>query len=202
MHTRSNHFFWKDCLAEPGRLLGFQAIASYINLSWFAGHPCLNTYQVVYLFWQKLPALEKFPSFPANISHNIAMSLLLPFRLRSGSADGRGSRALVVAATAGASPWPFGAFTTRQQGAPWWALLLSGLGLGTAVALLLRLLSWWRTWVGVPRFIMLYWDYELENCKLDTAGFAWHKSIHSTYAYMSTSFSFHLRNVPFTFTSI
>ena len=117
------------------------------------------------------------------------MSLLLPFRLRSGSADGQGPRALVVAATAGASPWPFGAFTTRQQGAPWWALLLSGLGLGTAVALLLRLLSWWRTWVGVPRFIMFYWDYELENCKLDTAGFAWHKSIHSTYAYMSTSFS-------------
>ena len=136
------------------------------------------------------------------------MSLILPFRLRSGAVP-RGtadrSRALVVAATAGASPWPFGAFTTRQQGAPWWALLLSGLGLGTAVALLLRLLSWWRTCVGVPRFIgimamdwyLVFWSilyciivtsmWNLKIGKLDTAGFTWHKFI------QSTSFFIHLR---------
>mmetsp|Transcript_9512 Transcript_9512/g.16347 ORF Transcript_9512/g.16347 Transcript_9512/m.16347 type:complete len:238 (-) Transcript_9512:35-748(-) len=73
------------------------------------------------------------------------MSLQQSFLRSLRNQQGRQS-VLAVQAASQAATWPFGAFTSRPQGAPWWALLISGLGLGTAVALLLRLLAWWRNY--------------------------------------------------------
>ncbi|CAK9039838.1 unnamed protein product, partial [Durusdinium trenchii] len=63
----------------------------------------------------------------------------------SGGSTGSRARSLMAVATSH-PPAPFAMVSQRPQGAPWWALLVSGLGLGTAVALLLRLLAWWRSY--------------------------------------------------------